>query len=131
MLCIHCQKIITCKTFRDTSYICSMLCTMKSVTYQNNCSLTMRQRKFTPSFEHVLKSHFCHLSSTHLVTRFYLSEFCLLCLLKIDESLYEGETQLSIEAASLTKYMIRNMSTKQTETNPMETISKAVRKIDG
>ncbi len=55
----------------------------------------------TPSFEHILKAHYHHLSSMHVVTRFYLSEFCLLCLLKIDESLYEGATRLSIEAASL------------------------------
>ena len=69
----------------------------------------------TPSVEHILKAHYHHLSSMHVVTRFYLSDFCLLCLLKIDESLYEGATQLSVETASLKQNKIRGSKQKQTQ----------------
>ena len=72
----------------------------------------MQQKYVTPSFEHILKAHYHHLSSMHVVTRFSLSEFCLLCLLKIDQSLYEGATELSVEEASL-KQNIRKWWMKQ------------------
>jgi hypothetical protein len=58
-----------------------------------------------------------------------LSEFCLflLCLLIIDESLYEGATQFSIEAASL-KMHDKKLVNEATRNNPKEASSKSVRK---